>query len=91
MSKYFELITEILGWLQIVASPFFVAVIIGVFIYFPNQTLTNLIISIVICLIKLIGGIIFATKKFKSEKGTISFLSRTRATSELDKSDEENS
>ena len=34
------------------------------------------------------GGIILATRKFKSEKGTIEFLSRTMATPELEHHEE---
>ena len=32
MSKYFELITEIIGWLQIFLSPFLLGIIIGAFV-----------------------------------------------------------
>jgi len=88
MSKYFELIKEIFGWLQIVASPLLIGVLIGAIIYFPNPTNLNLIIAILVCLIGLIVGIVFANRKFKSRNGTIWFLSRTMATPELDKKDE---
>ena len=88
MSKYFEIITEIIGWLQIVVSPLLVAIIIGSIIYLPNQTTANLIFAILICLAGLVAGIVFANKKFKSGKGTVWFLSRTMATPELDNNDE---
>ncbi len=90
MSKYFEFFTELIGFLQIVASPLFIGIAVGSLIYFPNQTLTRLIIAIGIVLIFLIIGIVFATRKFKSEKGTIWFISRVMATPELDKLDQEN-
>lgn len=88
MSKYFELFTEIIGWLRIFASPFLVSVIVAAIIYFSNQTWLNLIIALLICLIVFVGGIILATRKFKSEKGTIEFLSRTMATPELEHHEE---
>ena len=74
---------EIIGWLQIVASPFLIGLGIGAFIYFPDPTLTNLIIAIVISLVGLILGIIWATKIWKT-KGTVWFMSRLSATPELD-------
>lgn len=83
MHKVFEYIMEIIGWLQIVASPFLIGLGIGAFIYFPDPTLTNLIIAIVISLVGLILGIIWATKIWKT-KGTVWFMSRLSATPELD-------
>lgn len=88
MHKYFEIITEIIGWMQIVASPFLTAVMIGAIIYFPNQTTISLVVAVLVCIIGLCIGILIATKKFKSEKGTIWFLSRTMSTPELDEREE---
>ena len=88
MSKLFELLTEIIGWLQIFASPFLVSLIIAAVIYFSNQTFANVIIALLIGFLGTVGGIILATKKFKSEKGTIEFLSRTMATPELEHHEE---
>lgn len=90
MSKHFETFTEIIAWLQIVASPFLFASIIGLVIYFQNQSLTNLIIAIVIALIGLFVGIIFATKKLKTKKGTVWFVSRIIASPELDEKEKSN-
>lgn len=83
MHRVFEFIMEIIGWLQIVASPFLIGLGIGAFIYFPNPTLTNLIIGIVISIIGLITGIIWATKIWKT-KGTMWFVSQVSATPDLD-------
>ena len=83
MHRVFEFIMEIIGWLQIVASPFLIGLGIGAFIYFPNPTLTNLIIGIVISIIGLIAGIIWATKIWKT-KGTMWFVSQVSATPDLD-------
>lgn len=84
MSKFFKLLTELIGWLQIMVSPFFIGLFIGAIVYFPNQSITTLIIGLSIALLGLIIGIILATRIFKSKKGTIWFLSRIIATPELD-------
>ncbi|MBF8457669.1 hypothetical protein IV494_10810 [Kaistella sp. G5-32] len=89
MSKFFELITESIGWLQIVASPFLIGICIGSFIYFPNQTSTRLVLGVIIATLGLVIGIIWATKAWKG-KGTIWTISRVMATPELDEPDDEN-
>ena len=86
--SFFELITEIIGWLQIVASPFLIGLIIGAIIYFPKPDTTKLIIAIVIATTGLCIGIIWATRVWR-KKGTIHFMSRIMATPELDNKDEE--
>ena len=89
MSKFFEFITEAIGWLQIVASPLLVGLGIGALIYFPDPTTTRLILGIIVATLGLIVGIILANKAWKG-KGTIWFVSRVMATPELDEPDEEN-
>jgi hypothetical protein len=84
MMKAFEWITEVIGWLQIVASPFLMGLVIGSIIYFPNPTAQRLLIGISFSLLGLVIGILWATKVWKTKEGTISFLSRTMATPELD-------
>ena len=79
----FEYFTEIMGWLQIVASPFLAVSIIGAFIYFSKPNTTRLIVAIAIVTIGLIIGIIWATRVWR-KKGTIHFMSRIMATPELD-------
>jgi hypothetical protein len=86
--RIFELITESIGWLQIVASPLLIGLIIGAIIYFPNPNITRLVLGIIIAILGLVIGIIWATKQWKG-KGTIRFMSRVMATPELDNSDEE--
>ena len=88
MSKHFETFTQIIAWLQIVVSPFLFASIIGLVIYFQNQSLINLIIAVIIALIGLFVGIVFATKKLKTKKGVLWFVSRTMASPELDEKEE---
>ncbi len=85
----FELFTEVMGWLQIVASPLLIGLAIGAIIYFSNQTTVRLIIGIGVAVSGLIVGIIWATKQWKG-KGTIWFMSRIMATPELDNLEDEN-
>ncbi len=85
--KVFEIIIEFLGWLQIVASPLLIGLVIGSAIYFPNPSFTRLILGIIVAAIGLIVGIIWATRQWKG-KGTIAFLSRIMGTPEFDKTAE---
>ena len=85
--RVLELITESIGWLHIVFSPFFIGLIIGAIIYFYHPTSSGLILAIIVVLLGLVIGIIWATKQWKS-KGTIWFLSRILASPELDKPDD---
>ena len=79
----FDFFTEIVGWLQIVASPFLIGLIIGGIIYLSKPNATTLIIGIIIVAIGLCIGIIWATRVWR-KKGTIHFMSRIMATPELD-------
>jgi hypothetical protein len=83
MHKIFEIITEIVGWIQIVLSPTFIGIAFGfgIYYYFPNQI--GMIFGIVVAIVGFIIGLVLATKKFKTT-GTINFLSRISATPELD-------
>lgn len=87
--RVFEFITEVIGWLQIVASPLLIGLAVGAIIYFTDPTTTRLVIGIAIAAVGLIIGIIWATRQWKG-KGTIWFMSRIMATPELDKPDGEN-
>jgi hypothetical protein len=82
--RTFEFLTEAVGWLQIVASPFLLGLILGAIIYFTNPNTMRLIIGIVVALAGLLSGILLANKQWKGN-GTISFMSRIMATPELDK------
>lgn len=83
MSKIFEIITEAVGWIQIVLSPTLLGIIFGfgIYYYFPNQN--GIIFGIIVAVIGFIIGLIWATKKLKTT-GTIHFLSRINETPELD-------
>jgi chromate transport protein ChrA len=84
MNKIFEIITEIVGWLQIVLSPTLLGIVFGfgIYHYFPNQN--GMVLGMVSAIIGLIIGIIWATVKYKTT-GTIEFLSRISSTPDLDK------
>ncbi len=83
MSRVFERIMELIGWLQIVASPVFLALFISGIIYLPNPNTTTLVVCISILLIALVFGIWWATKIYRT-KGTMWFMSRIMATPEID-------
>ena len=86
--RVFEFITEGIGWLQIVASPLLIGLVIGAIIYLTEPNTTRLIIGVIVATAGLVIGMIWATKQWKG-KGTIWFMSRIMATPELDKPDEE--
>ncbi len=87
--KVFEFFTELIGWLQIFASPLLIGLILGAIIYFANPSAASLVLGIIVSTIGLIVGVIWATKKWKG-KGTIFFLSRIMATPDLDNVKKEN-
>lgn len=88
MSKIFEWFVEIVGWLRIVASPFFLGIIAGIVIYGFKPDISGFVIGAIVALISLIIGIIWATKILKKH-GTNHFLSRIMATPELDERKED--
>ena len=83
MHRVFEYIMEIIGWLQIVASPLLIGLGIAAFIYFPNPTEIRLIIAIIVALLGLVIGIVWANRIWKT-KGTMWFVSQVSATPDLD-------
>ncbi len=85
--NFFERFTEIMGWLQIVASPLMLGTVIGFLIYLSYPGGGGLFGVIAITTAGLIIGIIFATRVWK-KKGTMHFLSRVSATPELDADEE---
>ena len=85
---FFDILGEILGAIQIVASPLLAAAIIGFLVYVSNPNSLRLIIGIVITVIGLVIGILLAIKAWRG-KGTMHFVSRVNASPELDHLDEE--
>ena len=86
--NFFDYLTEVIGWIQIVISPLLLTGMIGLFIYLSNPSILRLFIAIGITTIGLIVGIIFATKKWKAG-GTINFISNVSASPELDNLEDE--
>ncbi len=84
LHKVFELITEIYGWFQIMLSPTLIGGIIGTVVYHKYPSVLGKMGGISIGIIGILIGIVWATKIFKSKKGTIWFMSRVMATPELD-------
>ncbi|MBQ0907809.1 hypothetical protein KBJ98_03725 [Flavobacterium sp. F-328] len=83
MHRVFEYIMEIIGWLQIVASPLLIGLGIAAFIYFPNPTETRMIFAILVAVLGLFIGIVWANKIWKT-KGTMWFVSQISATPDLE-------
>jgi FtsH-binding integral membrane protein len=81
--KVFLFLTEVIGWLQIVASPFITGLIIGAIVYVNKPDTTGLITGLVIAATGLVIGIIWATRVWRKH-GTIGFLSRVMGTPDLD-------
>ena len=74
---------EFLAWMQIVISPLIVAVIGGGIFYLYFQGLTRIIGWILIGLVGLILGIVFANRVTRKTSAT-EFISRIDASPELD-------
>lgn len=84
---FFEFFVELIGWIQIMASPFLAGLIIGFIFFLTIPGVLGLSIGIIIAFIGLIVGVLFATKVWK-KTGTMHFMSRTMASPELDKLEE---
>lgn len=86
--KIGEWITSFLAWLQIVASPFIIAAIVGLFVYIKYPSSTGLGIGVFISAMGLMIGILIASRIGK-KPGTVDFISSVTASPELDKLDKE--
>lgn len=86
--KFFHYLTEIIGWLQIIAGPVLVGLLIGALVYYNHQNTRGLIGGITIAIAGLIAGIVLGIYIWR-KYGTVNFLSRLSATRELDKKDRE--
>jgi flagellar biosynthesis protein FliQ len=86
--NFFELMTEIFDWLQIVISPLLIGLAIGFVIYLSKPDKLGLIIAISVAAVGLIIGIIWAIRVWKKE-GTMNFISKIMATPEFDNLGEE--
>jgi len=69
----FDYFTEVVGWLQIVASPLLFGLIIGACVYLFDPTTLRLLFGISNALVGLIIEIVFATIVWKSKAQCIFF------------------
>ncbi len=83
----FDLFTELIGWLQVFASPFLIGLLIGAIIYFTKPNTLRFIVAISIAIAGFVTGIVWATRVWK-KKGTVHFMSKIMATPELDKKED---
>lgn len=83
---FFELITELIGGLQIMASPFLISLVIGLAIYLLRPGRTGLITAITLISLGLLIGLAWAVKIWK-KKGTNNFISEITSTPEHQDSD----
>ena len=84
----FETFTEIVSWLQIVASALLISIVIGFMFYATNPSSTNQYIAISIVIMGLLIGIVWATRVWK-KKSTINFMTTIMRTEEEKKGQDE--
>jgi hypothetical protein len=83
MSKVFEDIFEFFAWLRILLSPLAIGCFLGWVIYINIPDTTGLILGVVVAVLGLIVGIVWATRVWKKQ-GTMHFISRISASEDLD-------
>ena len=69
--KILEWLTSFIAWLQIVFSPLFFGLVLGLIVYGIYPTKTGLILGIAIAVLGLTVGIIFATRIWKKLDFTV--------------------
>jgi len=89
MLNFLEKCSEIYGWIRIMLSPTLIGMGLGSIVYYNNPSSSRLLLGLFICFAGITIGIIWATRIYKSRKGTIHFLSRLMATPELDNNDDD--
>ena len=77
---------EIAGWIQIVFSPLLAGIIVGALVYLAIGGTAGIILAILVSIIGLITGIVWANK-IRKKTGTMHFISRVNASPELDSLD----
>lgn len=81
--KFFDEISELIGWFLIVLRATSLSFLVGCVVYICLQGAAGLVLGIAIMLLGMFLGVLFATRKFKTT-GTIDLLSKVNATPELD-------
>lgn len=90
MYKFLENLMELISGFQIAISPLLIFSAIGAVVYLREPSPQRLIIAILLGLLGLILGIVWAIHIHK-KRGTVEFMSRINAPSELDKKEDEDS
>ena len=85
--KIIEFIINLVQWIKILLSPTLIGLIIGGLIYLSSPNNKTFIVAIIITLLGLIIGIIWATKIWK-KGGTHNFMSKIYSSPDLDKKEE---
>ena len=86
--KVFELIPEIIGFIQIMISPLLIGILLGAVFYVAEPTGLGMILGGCTAAIGLVIGVLWAANEWKG-KGTVWFMSRLMATPELDDAEED--
>jgi uncharacterized membrane protein YdjX (TVP38/TMEM64 family) len=83
MTRFLEILVEVLSWLKIVASPFILGLLLGGLFYLYKPDMAGAIIGGLIALTGLVIGIVLATAISK-KVGATEFNSRIMATPDFD-------
>ena len=84
--RFFEILSDSIGWLQIVASPLIAGTFIGAIIYSSFENTLGIVLGISTIVVGLIIGIVWAIRVWK-KKSTMEYLSRINSSHEIDKLD----
>lgn len=84
---FFELLTELIGWVSIAISPLLIGSLLGLVIYIFKTDRTGLILAMLVAGSGLITGIVWASRIWKKE-GTIHFLSRLISSEQMQEKEE---
>ena len=82
-----EKLISLAFWLRIMISPTLIGAIIGAIVWLNMDGMLGKIIASALTLIGIVAGIILA-EKARQGKGTVEFMAKVNASSELDKKDE---
>lgn len=88
MHQKSEMFFEIIGWVRIMLSPLIIGAVLAAIVYTLFQNTAGIIIGVILIIAGFVIGIWLANRAWK-KNGTMFFLSRTMATPELDKKDQD--
>jgi hypothetical protein len=82
MTRFLEILFEIIGWIRIVISPVVIGGVTGYVIYYNNPDAVGIALGIGVASLGLLIGVIWATKVWRKH-GTMAFLSRVDASPDI--------